>query len=160
MIAQKKALDAPWDPKKMRAVSQGDRDLEAIVQATTGMLEEDDSSDGDNSTINTEEDDSVGTMDFEIDPVQEAEEFLFNKASSNASVTTLDNKQHRVSPKSHEEQPSPSKKHKSDSKQSNVMSALQMDLSHETVEGAETGSVPNQHNPISPGPLGDPGDGL
>ena len=114
--AVKKALAAPWDPVKMRAISKEDKKLEAMIIATDNMmngLEEEEISDVDS------DDDSINTKD-ELDGADDraTERYLFQQASSNASITTLDTHigsskpNHIDDSKYHEIAPSPTKKRK------------------------------------------------
>ena len=85
--AQERALDAPWDPKEMRAISQEDRELEAMLAHAKKVHAYADP-DAETSDSEDEDDEQV-----EIDLQRRAtEEFLFNKASSNDSVISLGTK--------------------------------------------------------------------
>ena len=114
--AVRRALAAPWDPITMRAVSKEDRKLEAMIVATNTMmhgLDDEDISDVDSDI------DGVDTHEvLDKDDERATAQFLFNQASSNESVTTLDtrgggNKSHESDDDNvHEIAPPPTKKRK------------------------------------------------
>lgn len=83
--AKLQALSAPWDEDRMCARSKLDERSEEMVITTAGMS-------GDvESDLDDSEDDSIDTqMELDGDPVREANEYLFRKASSNDPITSLD----------------------------------------------------------------------
>lgn len=87
--AQERAAEAPWNPEEMRAISQEDRDLDAMLSRAKSMhlYTDPDAEDSDVS------DDDVDYEQVEIKMNRQATEAsLFKKASSNHSVGTLGTK--------------------------------------------------------------------
>ena len=159
--AARKAIAAPWDPIKMRAVSKEDKKLEAMIVATNTMMndleEEDLSGDSDDDSINTKDE-----LDGEDD--RETQRYLFQQASSNASVTTLDTRigtskpTKDDDPEYHHIEPSPTKKrketHDDDEEDTNMDDSFahtSIDSHNDHDSGVDLDGVPNQHEPA---PLG------
>ena len=154
--AQNQALNAPWDTKRMCARSKMDERLDAMVIATAGMGEtvESDLDDSDDDSIDTQ-------MEIDGDPVREANEFLFHKASSNESVTTLDTRLGRTkATKStivHTIEGSPQKRQRHRSNLSKEeLEEIRMEINNELDDsnlGAAMDSEPTQPDTLAPGPL-------
>ena len=83
MLHSDAALAAQWDVSRMCARSKMGKQLEAMVIATAGMDDDVDSNLDD-------DDDSVDTAILDEEEAKDTNAFLFRKASSNDSVTTLD----------------------------------------------------------------------
>lgn len=159
----------------MRAVSNEDRDLEAMIVATKASEDEEQVSDFDS------DDDSINTTEeLEGDIGREVDEYLFNRASCNDSVSTLDTRMGKTGVDNiqevHEIVPSPTKKQKashdrdteaeyihsdtntdsimeSDNESNNTLSAMD-------TTGAEGDSVPLQLMPRPPELPESSGEGL
>lgn len=87
--AQERAHEAPWDPVEMRAMSQQDRGLEAMLSHAKTMHLYNDS----DPAASDDSDDDIDYDQVEIDMDRQATEaFLFRKASSNLSFVTLGTK--------------------------------------------------------------------
>ena len=150
----------------MRAISKEYKKLEATIIATDNMingLEEEEISDVES------DDDSINTKD-ELDGADDraTERYLFQQASSNASVTTLDTRNgsskpnHNDDSKYHEIALSPTKKHKehhSESEDEDENSEVDnMDTDDNNDEtGVDSIDQSKQHRPMSPGPPEDSG---
>ena len=83
--AQERAADSPWDPTEMKAISEEDRTLKRMLQRAKSMniYREDES---DISSSESEVDEQQIQIEFEK---QASAEYLFSKASTNASITSL-----------------------------------------------------------------------
>ena len=160
--AQRQALAAPWDVSRMCARSKMDKQLEAMVIATAGM---DDDVDSDLD----DDDDSVDTAILDEEEAKDTNAFLFRKASSNDSVTTLDTRLGR--PKSskskvvHKIDGSPPKRQKAN--QSNLTDEEMQEIHREVEqalqfdnEGVAMDSEPSQRQTQAPEPPEGLGDAL
>ena len=89
-LAQTRAREAPWDANEMRAISQEDKALAAMIDKAKQMQM---CADPNIDTSESEDDDSVDEEQIclEMDRVA-TERHLFTKASTNNSITTLDTK--------------------------------------------------------------------
>ena len=172
--AQRRAREAPWDPKRMYAVSKEDERLEVLIIATK-TADDDDTSDFD-----SDEDSIDTTAELDGDIGREVDEYLFGRASSNESVTTLDTRMAKTVRNSvsavHEIEASPTKKQKAThSVADDADDALMEDTTlfngeNDTMHDRNTTSSQNsgvvvdndplQHMPSPPGPLEGLGDGL
>jgi len=164
--AQRRALAAPWDPTQMRAISKEDKRLEAMILATSTPDDDDD----DISDMDTDDDSINTTEELDGDIAREVDEYLFERASSNHSVTTLDTRMGssniQIDDEIHEVAPSPTKKQKADHTDDdstddmnttsdlynhNDKHGLSFDNSQEMdLEGAELDSIPLQQQPRPP----------
>ena len=84
----KKAIKAPWDPKRMCVVSKDDKNLEAMIVATNTMMNS--VNDGDLSDIESGNDSIDTAAELDNDEELANQEYWWNRASSNASVSILD----------------------------------------------------------------------
>ena len=160
--AQRRAIDAPCDENLMCARSKDDMRLEAMVIATASM--DDVTSDLDS------EDDSIDTAaELDGDEEREANEYTFRRASTNASVTTIDTrvgKSHRKTKSSvHEIEASPTKRQKNTTRKFSPEAARQLneEIERESTndfEGAAMDSEPTQLKPQAPESLEDSGAAL
>ena len=158
--AAKKALAAPWDPHKMRAVSKADKTLEAMIIATNEMMNG--INDTDLSDIESDNDSIDTAAELDGDVEQATREYLWNRASSNASVSTLDTRiGHRYKaskPSPNKVEPSPTKKRKGanddDDEENSITSPLleDMDFALDSETGADMDGKPDQQRPLTPEP--------
>ena len=127
-----------------------------MVIATAGMDDEVD------SDLDVSDDDSINTqMEIDGDPVREANEYLFRKASSNESVTSLDTRLGRAKATKttvvHTIEGSPQKRQKYKSNLTEAeMHEIRMEVEKELNDnnlGAAMDSEPTQQNALAPGPL-------
>lgn len=167
--AVRKVLAAPWDAKKMRVISKEDQKLEAMIVATNTMIS---GLDGEDLSEDSSDDDSIDTKE-ELDRSDDREtaRYLFQQASSTASVTTIDTRigtskpTHNDDNVSHEIEPSPTKKrkenhHASDDEDTDMdADSLTGSMEHDEYDddGADSTGQLDQHRPTPPGPSEGPG---
>ena len=159
----------------MCAVSKESHRLEAMIIATKTADDDDDTSDLDS------DDDSINTTEeLDGDIGREVDEYLFSRASSNESVTTLDTRMAKTLRKSvlevHEIAQSPTKKQKAAHAIASESDNEYMDTDHTSPNQSDTDmdendtsivdksavmdSGPLQQRLFSPGSLEDLGEGL
>lgn len=89
--AQERAKNAPWNPTEMKAISEEDRALKRMLSRAKKMSMY---HEGDSDISSSDEDVDVDEAQIQIEFEKEAtEEYLFSKASTNHSVTSLDTKE-------------------------------------------------------------------
>lgn len=89
--AQERAKNAPWDPNEMKAISEEDKALKRMLSRAKKMSMY---HDGDSDLSSSDEDDDVDEAQIQIEFDREAtEEYLFTKASTNQSITSLGTKE-------------------------------------------------------------------
>jgi|GEM_PF-3693808 len=90
--AQARANNAPWNPQEMRAISEEDRTLKRMLNRAKKMSMYNDS-DSELSSSDDDIDERQIQLEFEK---QANEEYLFSKATTNASITSLGTKEHTI----------------------------------------------------------------